>query len=126
LRVSPTCYGGLESEDGAMNEKQARKALTERRKSVLAVVEASADSRRPVELDQTRVGRLSRMDALQDQAMALETERRREAEIHRIDAAMKRLDDGEWGYCVTCGEDIPEKRLQLDPAIPVCVDCAGP
>lgn len=108
-----------------MNEKQAKKALTERRQAVLAVVEASADSRRPVELDQTRVGRLSRMDALQDQAMALETERRREAEIHRIDAAMKRLDDGEWGYCVTCGEDIPKKRLELDPAIPVCVDCAG-
>ncbi len=119
------CYHGLESEDGAMNEKQARQALTERRKAVLAVVEASADSRRPVELDQTRVGRLSRMDALQDQAMALETERRREAELYRIDVAMKRLDDGEWGYCVTCGEDIPEKRLELDPAIPVCVDCAG-
>ena len=108
-----------------MNKTQARQALTERRQAVMEVVAASADSRRPVELDQTRVGRLSRMDALQDQAMALETERRREAEIHRIDAAVKRLDDGAWGYCVTCGEDIPKKRLELDPAIPVCVDCAG-
>ena len=108
-----------------MNDKQARKALTERRQAVLEVVESSADSRKPVELDQTRVGRLSRMDSLRDQAMALETERRREAEIHRIDAALERLDDGEWGYCVTCGEDIPPKRLELDPAIPVCIDCAG-
>jgi DnaK suppressor protein len=108
-----------------MNEKQARKALDERRRDLLAVAQASAESRKPVELDQTRVGRLSRMDALRDQAMALETERRRDAEIYRIDAALKRLIDGEWGYCATCGEDIPAKRLELDPAIPVCVDCAG-
>ena len=108
-----------------MDDKQARRALTARRKDLLEVAESSAASRRPVELDQTRVGRLSRMDALQDQAMALETERRREAEIRRIDAALKRLDDGEWGYCVTCGEEIPTKRIELDPAIPVCVDCAA-
>ena len=85
---------------------------------------AHEDERRPVELDQTRMGRLSRMDALQEQAMAIEVERRREVELARIDSALKRLDEGEYGYCVSCGEPIALKRLELDPATPVCVECA--
>ena len=104
--------------------KTARKRLTEKRQEFLAIVESSKDSRKPVELDQSRVGRLSRMDALQDQAMALETERRREIEIRRIDAALARVESGDYGYCLTCGEDIEPKRFELDPATPVCIDCA--
>jgi DnaK suppressor protein len=77
-----------------------------------------------VELDQTTQGRLSRMDALQGQAMALEVARRREAEIRRIDAALARIEDGDYGYCVGCGEEIARKRLDLDPATPNCIDCA--
>ena len=85
---------------------------------------ATEHDRDPVELDQTTVGRLSRMDALQSQAMALETERRRELEIQRIDAALKRIEDDDYGYCLTCGEEIAVKRLDFDPATPVCIDCA--
>ena len=77
-----------------------------------------------VELDQTTQGRLSRMDALQGQAMAQEVARRREAEIRRIDAALQRIDDGDYGYCTTCGEEVALKRLELDPATPNCIDCA--
>lgn len=77
-----------------------------------------------VELDQTTQGRLSRMDALQGQAMAQEVARRRDLEIRRIDAALQRIEDGEYGYCVTCGEKIAQKRLELDPATPNCIDCA--
>ena len=50
-----------------------------------------SDNSRPVELDQTKVGRLSRMDAMQSQAMAKETQRRRKNDITRIDAAIKRI-----------------------------------
>ena len=64
------------------------------------------------------------MDALQSQAMAAEVERRREAELARIDTALERLQEGEYGCCVSCGEAIAPKRLELDPAIPVCVNCA--
>lgn len=78
-----------------------------------------------VELDQTRVGRLSRMDALQNQAMALEAERRRRLELQRIDASLKRLEAGDYGYCVACGERIPVRRLELDPTLPTCVACAS-
>jgi DnaK suppressor protein len=86
--------------------------------------EAAKESRQAVELDQSKVGRLSRMDALQGQAMAQETERRRTIQLRRIDAALARLDEGEYGYCAACGEDIPQKRLDLDPATPTCVGCA--
>jgi len=77
-----------------------------------------------VEVDQTTQGRLSRIEALQGQAMAQEVARRREVEIRRIDAALARIDDGDYGYCVTCGEEIAQKRLDLDPATPNCIDCA--
>ncbi len=94
------------------------------RADLLDTSETSAESRQPVELDQSRVGRLSRMDALQGQAMALEIARRRANEVRRIDAALARIDEGAYGYCVTCGEDIAAKRLDLDPAAAVCIDCA--
>ncbi len=86
---------------------------------------SAAGARAPVELDQTRVGRLSRMDALQGQAMAQEQQRRREAEILRIGAALKRIDDGDYGWCLKCGDAVARARLESDPAAPLCVDCAG-
>ncbi|MDP6706345.1 MAG: TraR/DksA family transcriptional regulator [Alphaproteobacteria bacterium] len=103
----------------------AEKRLLARRDELEALAATAEESRQPVELDQTRVGRLSRMDALQDQAMALETERRRNIELRRIEAALGRVADGEYGYCLTCGEEIGAKRLELDPTAPQCVDCAG-
>lgn len=108
-----------------MKPDRARERLEQRRAELTALADSAAEGRRPVELDQSRVGRLSRMDALQGQAMALETERRRANELRRIDAALRRVVDGEYGYCLTCGETIGEKRLELDPATPTCVDCAG-
>ena len=78
-----------------------------------------------MELDQTRVGRLSRMDAIQAHQMAKATSRRRHVERGRIAAALKRIDDGEYGYCLSCGEMIPAPRLQIDPAASQCVGCAA-
>jgi DnaK suppressor protein len=78
-----------------------------------------------VELDQTRQGRLSRMDALQGQAMAQETERRRQAELKRIEAALARIKSGDFGYCLSCDEEIAAKRLEFDPSVSLCVDCAA-
>lgn len=104
--------------------KTYRKLLEERRDALLDVHEKSAESRAPVELDQTTQGRLSRMDALQVQAMALETDRRRELEIQRINHALERIDAGEFGYCITCGEEIESKRLDYDASAPTCIGCA--
>ena len=77
-----------------------------------------------VELDQQAIGRLSRMDALQNQAMARATGARRDLERRRLLIALEKLDGGEFGYCEDCGDAIAIGRLELDPAAPKCVDCA--
>ena len=102
-----------------------RARLVERLEGLRTASEATAQSRKPVELDQTTVGRLSRMDALQVQAMAKATERQRLAEIQRVQGAIERIDEGEYGACVMCGDDIAEKRLAVDPTIPTCIACAS-
>ena len=76
-----------------------------------------------VTLDQAKVGRLSRMDAMQAQQITKETARRRVIQLQKIDAALRRLDAGEYGYCLVCGEDIEIGRLQFDPASTRCVGC---
>jgi len=78
-----------------------------------------------VALDQSSVGRLSRMDALQGQAMSQERGRRRTLELQRIAAALSRLAAGNFGYCVRCDEPIATRRLELDPAAPLCIQCAS-
>ena len=104
--------------------KGYKKRLTSMRKEVEELSEVTEEARQPVELDQTMVGRLSRMDALQSQAMQLETERRRTIEIRRIDSALQRIDEGEFGYCVSCGIEIEPKRLDNDQTATTCFDCA--
>lgn len=78
---------------------------------------------KPVTLDQQSTGRLTRMDALQNQAMAQAQARRRQAERQKIHAALQRIEDGEYGYCTDCGEAIAAKRLAADPAIALCLEC---
>ena len=108
-----------------MTEDEARAALLTRRAALDTEDAANADARDPVALQQDSVGRLSRMDAMQQQAMAQAQERRRKAERDRIAAALQRLDEGEWGWCATCGEAIAAGRLAHDPSVGTCVKCAG-
>ncbi|MEL6529842.1 MAG: TraR/DksA family transcriptional regulator [Pseudomonadota bacterium] len=108
-----------------MTEDEARTALQVRQAELDREDSANADSRDTVELQQDSVGRLSRMDAIQQQAMAQAQERRRAQERVRIRAALIRLDEGEWGYCLTCGDKIAEARLSHDPSVATCVGCAG-
>ncbi len=77
-----------------------------------------------VELDQQSVGRLSRMDALQNQAMANANHNRRQVQKTRLKAALRRIEEDEYGYCEDCGEDIAVKRLEFDPAASKCIQCA--
>ncbi|OUS16031.1 conjugal transfer protein TraR [Rhodospirillales bacterium 47_12_T64] len=98
--------------------------LTRRRTEITDLCQSSMQSREVVELDQTRMGRLSRMDALQSQAMSLEAERRRQLELEKIETTLTRLQSGNFGYCLKCDEEIQIKRLELDPTVTLCVDCA--
>ena len=109
----------------AGERSRALREWLEARAAELAEAErTTAEERAPVALDQQSVGRLSRMDALQVQAMAGAQSRRRAAERRRIEAALRRWDEGEFGYCTECGEEIAERRLELDPATPLCIECA--
>jgi DnaK suppressor protein len=98
--------------------------LRERRRTLSDAIASSGSASKTVELDQTRQGRLSRMDAMQQQAMAQETQRRRELDIRRIDAALERIAAGEYGECLGCDAEIPAGRLEIDPAATLCVACA--
>jgi DnaK suppressor protein len=98
--------------------------LLARRQELEKIAEAAKESQDPVELDQTKVGRLSRMDAIQMQSMAQETGRRRSLELLRIKGALQRMANGDFGYCIKCDEPINQKRLQLEPSIPTCITCA--
>lgn len=107
-----------------MTPEAARERLLAERADLDRLSAASADGRRPVELDQASVGRLSRIDAMQGQAMAQATEQRRAQRRSRIDAALRRIEGGEFGWCIACGEAIAPARLNLDPAVPTCIGCA--
>jgi len=105
---------------------EAVKAYLAGRKAELEQVSESArDAGRTVELDQTRQGRLSRIDALQGQEMSKAAERRRQQELQRIQATFKRIAEGEYGYCASCGDEIDKRRLDVDPTTPLCIDCAS-
>ena len=86
--------------------------------------ETAKDSRAPAALDQQSVGRLSRMDAMQQQSMELATEERRQHRLAALDAALRRVKLGDYGYCLKCDDKIAAGRLAVDPAVTLCIDCA--
>jgi DnaK suppressor protein len=91
---------------------------------LLEASDTTAEARGTVALDQQSVGRVSRMDAMQGQAMAQEQERRRQGRIAALKATLKRMESGEFGECAECGEPIAERRLEVDPTALLCVACA--
>ncbi|TLF52984.1 TraR/DksA family transcriptional regulator [Halomonas urmiana] len=104
--------------------EKIRKRLEDLRVELIEQSIDSSESRATVMLDQQSVGRLSRMDALQGQAMAKAEEQRRQQMLQRIDSALARLDREAFGECIECGEWISAKRLERDPTVLKCIDCA--
>ena len=100
-----------------------RKRLESLSKEVNHALIASKDSANVVELD-TAFGRLSRMDAMQNQQMALELRRRQEQQLQRIANALKRMDQNRYGLCGRCKQPIAEERLEVSPDVVMCVKCA--
>ena len=102
-----------------------KQQLLLRKEELLGLTQTNEEAGQIVELDQTRVGRLSRMDALQGQAMSQERKRRRDIELKNIDAALRRIERDEFGYCVACDEEIAMARLEFNPAVTHCISCAS-
>ncbi|MXW86573.1 MAG: TraR/DksA family transcriptional regulator [Boseongicola sp. SB0667_bin_21] len=121
-RKQLTCYGEIPL--NALESKTYRDALLAERSRLANEDAASAEGRGTVMLDQQSVGRLSRMDAMQRQAMAQATMRRRATRRAKIDAALRRIDEDEFGFCQKCGDDIAQARLDIDATALTCVACA--
>lgn len=108
----------------ASKTEVVRERLLQLRRELEASAAENKRSGEIVELDQSKVGRLSRMDALQAQAMSQASGRRIEMKLSRIHAALGRVDAGKYGDCQSCDEPIAEKRLQFDPTTQLCIHCA--
>jgi RNA polymerase-binding transcription factor len=104
--------------------KHFKTLLIERQNEINELIETGDEAAQPVELDQTRVGRVSRMDAMQAQAMSIEANRRRDIELVQINSALKRIEDGTYGECLQCYEMISIARLEHNPSATLCIQCA--
>lgn len=113
------------SERTDIDVKRLKSRMLARRRDLLGLGAADREFVKPLDHDQSASGRLSRADALQSQAFEAEFERRRHRELQRIEAALRRLAEGEYGYCVSCGEEIAAKRIENDPTTSVCINCAN-
>lgn len=107
-----------------MDVEHFRARLLQLREEITTLSETRSQSSATVQLDQSSVGRLSRMDALQQQAMAQNGQARAAATLQRIEAALKRCEDGSYGYCFDCDQPIAPRRLEFDPMALRCVQCA--
>jgi len=107
-----------------MDKEHFKNKLLKLREELQRIEKTGNDAAKIVELDQSSVGRLSRMDAMQAQAMSVESKRRREIKMKRIESALKRIDKDGFGYCTRCEEEIAIKRLEFDPSALLCIECA--
>lgn len=107
-----------------MDYDKYKAILIKRRSELEESLEQLTEAGQIVKLDQTMMGRLSRMDALQSQAMAKANKNRAVTEIQKIDYALTRLSNDDFGYCIECDEEINSKRLEINPTTVFCIKCA--
>jgi DnaK suppressor protein len=112
---------------GSGAEPEARHEIEQRLRALIEELEgalrAGAAGTRTVELDQAAVGRLSRMDALQQQAVAQASQRNVQARLQRCRAALSALEAGRYGLCRECDEPIERRRLEAFPEVALCLSC---
>ncbi len=82
----------------------------------------ASDRTDTVDLDQP-IGRLSRMDAMQQQEMAKEQQRRNKLKLSQIKQALVAAEGDEYGLCRACEEPIAFRRLKASPETPFCLAC---
>jgi DnaK suppressor protein len=103
--------------------EQLRTLLIARQRDLETQLQDTDAAARPVELDQQSVGRVSRIDAIQQQQMALANRQQAGVLQQRIELALRRIDDGSYGDCLQCGAAIATARLQAQPWASLCIDC---
>ena len=103
--------------------EQLRALLVERQRELAALLANSDSSTKPVTLDQQSVGRVSRIDAIQQQQMALANQQQTRQLLVRTELAPQRIATGDYGACGQCGESIAFARLQAQPFARLCIEC---
>lgn len=106
----------------ANQKQQLKNTLLSQKQAIEDRLDSQAGDDR-VELDQSRQGRLSRMDALQQQAMAKATIGRLRNDLHKVKRTLLAVETEDYGYCLECGEPIDFDRLSINPTITLCKDC---
>lgn len=107
-----------------MKIEQFKQKLLQMKMELQETEQMAKSSGETVELDQARTGRLTRMDAMQAQQMALEDARRRQQQMVKIDGALRRIESDDFGFCHVCEEEIDPRRLEVDPTNTRCIKCA--
>jgi DnaK suppressor protein len=107
----------------AEQEEQIRDELLRLLKRLERSLKISVRAARPVTLDQTSVGRLSRIDALQNQQLTQGLQARENARYAQIAEALQRMERGTYGVCAGCEQPIPFERLMVFPETLRCSSC---
>jgi len=110
-----------------MNEKEAKEIagiIDEQIESVTEEIEELKELTKPVKLDAS-VGRLSRMDAINNKAINDKSLREKKSTLQKLERARERAKEGDLGKCLKCGNDIPFGRLKIMSYTTRCVQCAG-
>ena len=103
--------------------EEAHRALLALQDTLTDAVSVARAAAAPVELDQQRSGRVSRIDAIAQQSMAAATRQRQVLRLKKVKIALRALDDGAYGYCQRCEEEIQWRRLQARPESAICLAC---
>lgn len=110
--------------------KELKEILLVMQDETLDSLQLVANTAQPIKLDQNKVGRLSRMDAIQGQAIAQASTQRQKQKLTLIVKALDRLEKSkgkvltDYGRCEECDEWIAIGRLKVDPMAQCCINCA--
>lgn len=110
--------------DSGVEWETERRALEKLRGELTASVSAATEGSRPVDLDEP-IGRISRVDAMQQQKMVAANRQAALQRRRQVEAALARIETGEYGECQSCGEEIAPRRLVAQPEAPLCLECQG-
>ena len=100
-----------------------KKVIDVRIEELTSTLNTETEDTKPIEPD-VSIGRLSRLDSMQMQQMALEQRRRQESELQKLNNAIKRIEDGSYGTCMMCRQPIALARLEAQPDAILCINCA--
>ena len=97
--------------------------LLKQKSALKSLLLENEDTSKPVQLDQQALGRVSRIDAIQQQKMAVANRTNQEFTLVQIVKALRRIQEDDYGYCQKCDKCIPYERLLIRPETNFCIQC---